>query len=111
MSINLNITSSLLLGACILLFSLCAWLAYKLVDQSVTLDHYTQHAELIQEQRDLLILVANTNASNISKVQIENLLKTTSEKNSIFQKGEDHLVINQVSFFFQDGVLSNITTK
>ena len=111
MSMNLNMLSISLLIACVLTLSLSGWLVYKLIDQSVTLDHHTQHTKLIQEQKDLLLKVANAISNNTSEAQIREILETLSKQTSSFEKGEGHLVVNQVSFFFQDGILTKISTS
>lgn len=110
MSVNQKVISVWLITSTLLL-GLSGWLAYKLIDKSVTLDHYTQHTMLIQKQRDLLLEVVNSTLSSKSEVHIRELLKSLSVQTSNFQKEEGHLVVNQISFFFRDGKLINISAK
>jgi len=104
---NMSVTMPWIISA--LLFCLCGWMLYKLVDQSVTLDHQVQHTKLIQKQRDFLLQLADTAFENISEEQWREILDAALQKDFNFQKEEGHLVVNQVSLFFQEGRLTKIS--
>jgi len=48
---------------------------------------------------------------NISKSKINELLKTTWKESANFQKGEGKIVVDDVSFFFNDDKLISIKAE
>jgi hypothetical protein len=109
MQINLNTLSITLLILFLLTFGLCGWLIYKLIDQSVTIDHSYQQLKSAEKQRKVLFdLLEQTTLENISESEIDELLKTTWNQSTNFRKQKDQLIIDNVSFFFKDGNLIKI---
>jgi hypothetical protein len=91
----------------VILVLICLWLGYQIVDQSVTLDHQAQHAEVLKEQRDLLVEVFNTAGKDISEISVRNFLARLPA-NSVFEKDANHIVAGQVSFYFSEGKLVRV---
>lgn len=89
------------------LVALALWLFFKLVDQSITLDHQTQFANTLLEQRNMLVNVLSVTAVGKSENEVRKLLHLYAE-NSTFDKGKDEVIAAQVSFFFQDGRLVRV---
>jgi len=111
MSVNNHITPFAFWVILGLFVALCGWLVYKLIDQSVTVDHFSQHLELVQAQRDLLLTVAQQSAVGAPETEIRRILETASSDNSVFEKGQGQLVAEQISFIFEDGKLLRINMK
>ncbi|OEU77686.1 MAG: hypothetical protein BA869_11590 [Desulfuromonadales bacterium C00003107] len=93
-------------GIVIILILICSWLVFHIFDQSVTLDHQTQHLETIIKQRNLLVKIINSE-DKISEKTVMDILSKLS-KESVFEKAEAHVVADQVSFFFTNGNLNRI---
>jgi hypothetical protein len=89
------------------LLSLCIWLSYQLVDQSVALDHQTQHAELINKQRNLVVNIFNSVGMSVDESSIREILKELPD-DLVFEKEKGHVVADQVSFFFINGKLNRV---
>jgi hypothetical protein len=107
MQINKNVMFILFITN-ILLFCLCGWLIYNLIDQSITLDHQTQQIKLVENKNKLLLVITNSYLNNYSEIQIRKFLETISEQTSSFEKEEGHLIVNEISFFFENGKLIQI---
>jgi len=95
---------------CVLLIGIVFWLAFKIIDQSVTLDYQQQYAKQITEQRDLLTNVVNSISVGASESSVQNLIYSVA-KDSSFEKGKEEVVAAQISFFFKDGKLAHIDTN
>ena len=89
------------------LIALVLWLFFKLVDQSITLDHQTQFANSLLEQRNMLVNVLNVTAVGKSENEVRKSLHLYAG-NSTFDKGKGEVIAAQVSFFFQDGRLVRV---
>ena len=83
----------------------CGWLTFKLIDQSVTIDHLTQQNKLLAQQRTVMINVIKKTAIGSSKELISDAIKGSS---STFIKERGHTVADQVSFFFENEILIDI---
>lgn len=92
---------------CLVFIALCSWLAFQLINQSITLDYQIQHTETIQQQRDILLKVLNSVGLQVSEIKIRKILDTASTQ-PVFEKGEGHIVADQVSFLFKDGKLIRV---
>lgn len=103
----MSITSKLPWLLCIALVLLVCWIFYKMIDQSVSLDHQTQHANTISKQRNLLVHVVNALASNEQENKVKEVIKEFSG-DEVFQKGNGEVVADQVSFIFKDGRLLRV---
>ena len=95
---------------CIILMALSTWLLYKLIDQLVTLDHQNQYSSIILKQRNVLAHVLNTMSVKESEGNVLKQLKQF-KGDSIFQKGANEVVVNQVSFFFKGGHLVRVDVR
>jgi len=73
-----------------------------MIDQSVTIDHQIQYADIILKQRNLLVHVLNETSHNETESEVREVLKQYAGV-SMFQKGSGEVVVEQVSFFFKDG--------
>jgi len=91
----------------VVLILICLWLAYQVLDQSVTLDYQSQYAETIRKQRDLLARVLNSAGSIISEASVRGVLAQLPNY-TVFEKAHGHIVAEQVSFFFSDGRLVRV---
>lgn len=92
-----------------LLIALCGWMLYKLIDQSVTLDHFAQQTNLVEKQRDLLVKIAELNSSSLSKADLQRFVDTHADEHSVFQKEDGTLVIDQVVFKFRGDILVGVS--
>lgn len=93
---------------CVVVVSLlCLWLLYLIIDQSVTLDHQEQHTKLILGQRDSLVKVVNATGASIDKSSLVKYL-SNNPKHEFFEKGDDIIVVDHVSFLFKNDQLSRI---
>ncbi len=98
----------ILLVLCLATGGFSGWLMYRIADQAVTIEHQSSQLELNAMKLELLLSIVN-NKNNISKEYIYNFLKVHPEKYSYFEKDNDHLVINQISFFFAQTSSFSIT--
>lgn len=107
MQINnkVKISAPLLISLVITVFS--SWLIFKLIDQSVTLDHQKQYTDILIRQRNLLVQVINATSIGDSKSNVLKLLQKYAA-DSMFDKGDGEVVASQVSFFFHDDRLIRI---
>ncbi|WAR43786.1 Imm58 family immunity protein [Methylomonas rapida] len=92
---------------CVLLIGIILWLAFKIIDQSVTLDYQKQYANQIAEQRNLLAKVVNSTSIGASESKVRDLINSVA-KDSSFEKGKEEIVAAQISFFFKEGKLTHI---
>jgi len=94
---------------CILLIGVILFLAFKIIDQSVTIDYQRQNESLISDQRNLLEKVVNSTSIGASESKVRELINSVAKESS-FEKGKEEVVAAQISFFFKDGKLSRIET-
>lgn len=103
----MQIKSKLPWFACVAISLVTVWLFFKLIDQSVTLDHQKQYANVILKQRNLLAHMLNSTIVKAPESEVRELIKQFPGDPS-FQKGSDEIVAEQVSFFFKDGQLVRV---
>jgi hypothetical protein len=77
------------------------------VDQAVTIDHQSQHAKVLTQQREILTHVVNAIASDASENEIRQLLRDAAGT-QMFEKAPDEVVAGQVQFFFNSGRLLRV---
>lgn len=92
---------------CVMFALIASWLFYKIIDQSVTLDHQIQHSQVIIKQRNILVHMLNETSIKEPESKIRELLQRYSGE-SAFEKERTELVAEQVSFFFKDGHLVRV---
>lgn len=86
------------------------WLTYKLIDQSVTVDHQTQYAKLLLQQRDVLVNVVNAISIGEQESIVRQVLLDQATRMSVFEKEKGAIVAGQVTFVFRDGKLIRVDT-
>lgn len=95
---------------CAILVFLCAWLVFTLIDLSVTIDHQAQNLKVIEGQNKLLVGFLDEVSRGMPESQVRDLLRRASDQ-MLFEKGEGHVVADQVSFFFRDGKLVRVSDR
>ena len=95
---------------CAVLAMFVLWLAFKLIDQSVTIDHQMQNASMVVKQRDLLAHVLNATGAGTPEIKLRELLRQFAS-DSTFNKGNSEVVAAQVSFFLQNGSLVRVEAE
>lgn len=94
-------------GICSLLVVFQFWLAYKVIDQAVTIDHQSQRSKGLIEQRDLLVLFVNYFGIGLPELKVRSLIGSLASNDS-FEKKDGELVAGQISFFFKEGKLLRV---
>lgn len=100
-------------GLALLLAIVCGRLMYGAIDQAVTLDHRNQQCLLIQKQRDVLRLVADSRAKGTTKTELLGLL----DRHGIqyFPKEETaevlEIVADEVVFYLENNRLVRIAAN
>jgi len=104
----MSISNKLPWSICVISVAVAFWLLYKLVDQSITLDHQTQYTTTLEGQRKVLVEVLNSTPIGSPEKKVRDLLQQLAP-DSTFDKGSNKVICSQVSFIFDNKRLAGVS--
>ena len=87
---------------------LCLYLAYHVVDQSVSLEHARASQRSLQEERDLLRKLTFDSLKAVKRVELESLLAARYSQSHVVRRESDVIFVDEVGLRFRGDELVEI---
>lgn len=99
----------ILISVAAVLFAACVYLAYQVLDLSVTVSHAADARVTVQKQRDLLRELAMDLTKRTKRTDIKNLLESTyAKRHLVKEEDRDTILVDGVGLKFRGDELVDI---